>query len=204
MLLLQEPEGSSPMWASLSELPWIDKVGLAVVLLFTCLGVWRGMWWQVVRFLGVILSIAMARALAPRLQPQLEGMVEMDEAVTHGVAWFAVFLGGLILATLFGRLGKKTLEALQLGLFDRIGGAVVGALTGVVIHGALLILASSLTNEGWYASHLKGTHSAHALAQVSQFQLGPLHSEAKEKIFGHWQEQGTGDTLPASTSEGVR
>lgn len=184
-------EAASPaLWSSLVGLPWVDKVGLFLVLVFTALGVWRGMWWQVVRFLGVILSIAMARALAPRLQPSLQQMVGegMSEAVTHGVAWFLVFMVGMLLATLLGRVGKKTLEAMQLGLFDRIGGAFIGALTGVVIHGALLILASSLTNDAWYTSNLRGTRSAMALAQVSQFQLGPLHSEAKEKIFSNWDE----------------
>ncbi len=189
-MLLQETVASRPIWAPFTDLPWVDQVGLVLVVIFTALGVWRGMWWQIVRFLGVILSIAMARALAPKLQPSLQRVAGegMSEAVTHGVAWFSVFMVGLILATLLGMLGKKTLEAMQLGLLDRIGGAVVGALTGGVIHGALLILATSLTNESWYANNLQGTRSARALAEVSQFQLGPLQAEAKEKIFAHWHE----------------
>jgi uncharacterized membrane protein required for colicin V production len=195
MMLLQETAPTQSFWAPFTVLPWVDQVGFVLVVLFTLLGLWRGMWWQVVRFLGVILSIAMARALAPRFQPVLQKVAGegMNEAVTHGLAWFLVFLVGMVLATLLGRMGKKTLEAMQLGIIDRIGGGFVGALTGVVLHGALLILASSLTNETWYSHNLQGTRSAQALAQVSQFHLGPLHAEAKEKIFEHWGEQWQGE-----------
>lgn len=189
-MLLQESTADAPQfWDPFLQLPWIDQVGTVLVILFTCLGIWRGMWWQIIRFLGVMLSIAMARSLAPKLQPVLDRFGDdMDPAVTHGVAWFVVFLAGLILATLFGMLGKKTLEAIQLGFFDRVGGAFVGAMTGGVIHGALLILAAGVTNETWYSSHLQGTTSAKALAQVSHFQLGPLTPEAKEKMFAGWRE----------------
>ncbi|MDA1267134.1 MAG: CvpA family protein [Planctomycetota bacterium] len=196
MILQDVPQAAYKPWhAPFSELPWVDQVGVVLVALFMALGIWRGMWWQIVRFLGVILSIALARSVAPKFQPTLQKVAgeNMSEAVTHGVAWFVIFLGGLILATLFGMLGKKTLEAMQLGVIDRIGGAFVGALTGVVLHGALLILTSSLTDASWYQNNLMGTKSAQALAQVSQYELGPLHSEAKEKIFQGWGEQGPGN-----------
>jgi uncharacterized membrane protein required for colicin V production len=199
-LVLQEAAAPRPFWSFFTDLAWVDRVGMIVIVIFMLLGVWRGMWWQIVRFLGVIMSIALARSLAPSLQPTLAKVTGGTDAVTHGVAWFSIFLGGLVVATLFGMLGKKTLEAMQLGLIDRVGGAVVGALTGVVIHGALLILACSLTSTQWYESNLGGTRSAQALAQVSQYQLGPLHAEAKEKIF-HWGERFQEGAGPSSGAQ---
>lgn len=185
---LQDAAQPQPFWSSFTGLAWVDQVGVFIIGVFVLLGIWRGMWWQIVRFLGVMMSIALARSLAPRLQPTLSNVTGGTDAVTHGVAWFSIFLAGLVVATLFGMLGKKTLEALQLGLIDRLGGAVVGALTGVVIHGALLILTCSLTSPKWIKSHVKGTRSHQILAQVNQYHIGPLHAEAKETIF-HWGAQ---------------
>lgn len=189
-MLLQREAVDAPWYSFFTELQWVDQVGLVLVVIFTLLGIWRGMWWQIVRFLGVILSLALARGLSGELQPALQRMAgdRVSEAVTHGVSWFAIFLAGLVVAMLLGMLGKKTLEAMQLGFFDRLGGAVVGAMTGGVLHGALLILASAFTDDDWKERHLEGTRSGRAVAQVRQFEFGPLSAEAKEKIWGdRWQ-----------------
>ena len=46
--------------SNLSALHWIDQVGLGISALFLALGAWRGLWWQVVRLLGLAAAVAIA------------------------------------------------------------------------------------------------------------------------------------------------
>ncbi len=107
-------------------LPWIDMVGLGLVALFLVLGLVRGLWWQVIRLLGVATAVGLARALSPRFTPTVaESFPELSASITYGLVWFALFVSGLVVASLLGLIGKRALEAMQLGLVDRAGGALV-------------------------------------------------------------------------------
>lgn len=143
----------------ISSLPLIDKVGLGIVGLFFLLGIWRGLWWQVVRLLGVVLAVGLARSVSPQLTPRVQDAMDLSPAMSHGLSWFLLFLTGLVVAALLGLLGKKALDALQLNLMDRIGGAVVGLATGLSLHVALLVLLGGVGPKGFKASYLQGSSS---------------------------------------------
>ena len=143
----------------LTTLPLIDKVGLGVVGLFFLLGIWRGLWWQVVRLLGVVLAVGLARSVSPILTPRVQEALDLSPAMSHGLSWFILFLAGLIVAALLGMLGKKALDALQLNLMDRVGGAVVGVATGLSLHVALLVFLGGVGPAGFKGNHLVGSAS---------------------------------------------
>ena len=49
-------------------LAWIDMVGLGLVALFLVLGLVRGLWWQIIRLLGVAAAVGLSvRTLQRRL-----------------------------------------------------------------------------------------------------------------------------------------
>jgi uncharacterized membrane protein required for colicin V production len=175
-------EGSRPFISV--DMATIDKVGLGLVALFLLLGIWRGLWWQVIRLLGVVAAVVAARTLTPRFTPQIESAIEQSPAVAYGVVWFSLFLCGLVLASLLGMIGKRALEAMQLGLVDRFGGALAGALTGVLLHSALLLLLSGFCTATWSASLLDGTYSEKLLVNVSNRWKLMVDAEAAEKIVG--------------------
>ena len=146
-------------WATVSS-SGVDGVGLVLVSLFALLGIWRGLWWQVVRLIGVLGAVVAARALGPRLADWLGPRAgDMDPTLLGAVCWFGVFLGGLVLVVLIGRFGKTLLEALQLGLVDRFGGAVAGVLTALVLHAVGVAFLLQVTPRVWAAEHLEGTRS---------------------------------------------
>ena len=145
--------------AFLSALPWIDQVGFGVVGLFFLLGIWRGLWWQVVRLLGVVMAVGLARSVSPQLTPRVQEALDLSPSMSHGLSWFLLFLGGLVVAALLGMLGKKALDALQLNLMDRIGGAVVGVATGLSLHVALLVFLGGVGPARFKANHLQGSAS---------------------------------------------
>jgi uncharacterized membrane protein required for colicin V production len=144
----------------LGGLRWIDALGLALVLLFLLFGALRGLWWQIVRFLGIVAVVAVARALAPRVTPLLGGILPgVTARFANGIAWILVSTAGMLVVSLLARLGKKTLEAVKLGTVDRIGGALAGLASGVVLHATILVILCQVGSTAWASSTLEGTKS---------------------------------------------
>jgi len=144
------------------ELPrWLDLVGLGLVALFLILGARRGLWWQVVRLLGLAAVIATARAFAPRISPGLASAIPtLDPRIASGLVWLALLAVGLALIALVGRIGKHTIEAAHLDFVDRAGGALAGALSGALLHGALVLLLILLGPAEWSREAVRDTRSA--------------------------------------------
>lgn len=187
----------------LTGLAWIDQFGLALAGVFLLLGVWRGLWWQVVRLLGVVAAVALARGLSPRFAPGVQETLELDATVAHGLAWMALFLAGLVVASLFGMIGKRTLEAMQLGLVDRAGGAVAGLLTGIVLHLAVLVVLIALAPGGWATRQIEGTRSAFLLDAFSQKAHVLVDAQAAERFPPLLGVRG-GSTPPPAPSSASR
>lgn len=132
------------------QLGWVDLLGLGLVGVFGILGIIRGLWWQVFRLLGIVIAIVLARTLSPRWGPVVgDWLPDVSLGLAHGLTWFGLFLAGLVAASLLGNLGKKSLEAMKLGLVDRFGGLLAGALTGLLIHSAILVALCELTGPSW-------------------------------------------------------
>src|SRR5258708_2333206 len=87
-------------------MPWIDLLGLAVLTLFFVLGAVRGLWWQLIRLLGIVASVSVARALAPRLSPHLASLLPgLSPLFANGLAWLAILIACMIVVSMIGRLG---------------------------------------------------------------------------------------------------
>ncbi len=144
------------------NLAWIDLLGLGLLGAFLILGFVRGLWWQVIRLVGVVAAVLIARAASPTLAPKLVAQwPDLQPRLAHGIAWFGIFLAAMIAATVLGLLGKRLLQAMQLGLFDRVGGAAVGAATGLLVHVAVLVAIVQLGSEPFVARTISGTTSEH-------------------------------------------
>lgn len=147
-----------------AAVPWLDIVGLVLVLTFLVLGAMRGLWWQIVRLLGVIATFCVARALAPRLGPGVEHLLPaLGTRGAHGLIWAAVLLLGMVVVTLIGRAGKASLEGVELGPLDRAGGALFGAASGLCVHVALVLLVCHFASTEFVGKTVRGTQSQNVL-----------------------------------------
>lgn len=165
------------------SLPWIDMVGLGLVALFLILGLVRGLWWQVIRLLGVVTAVGLARALSPRFTPTVaESFPELSASITYGLVWFALFVSGLVVASLLGLIGKRALEAMQLGLVDRVGGGLAGAVTGLLFHAAVLVVLCGLGTEAWTERTMEGTKSAVLLDTLARRAPLIMDVQAAERV----------------------
>lgn len=181
-------------WPALwSELGVVDQVGLVLVLGLSLLGLWRGLWWQVMRLIGVAGSILLARSLAPPCVALLlsEGP-SVDPRLVQGGTWLVLFLAGLGTAALLGRFGRRMLEALQLSLFDRLAGALIGALTGLAAHLALVVVLVHLGPADWVESTFPGTWSE-GLLHLSSERLPLVGAAGDDSVLEellHWEQRG--------------
>ena len=153
--------------ASGLELSWIDWVGLGLAGLFMLLGIFRGLWWQVIRLLGLVGSVALARTFSAPWGALLEEQSDLSSEVATGIVWVGLFLIGIILTAVLGTLGKRSLEAMQLGLVDRFGGLMAGLATGALLHVAWLVVLAHLGPQPWTADRLEGTYSRGLLQAVT-------------------------------------
>jgi len=195
------------MQSSSLDLAWVDTIGLIVLGIMFVLGAFRGLWWQVIRLVGITGSVLIARALSPPLAPFVQdAFPELDSRVAAGGVWFIVFILALSAATLLGVLGRKLLTTMQLGLADRAGGALAGLLTGTLVHLAIVATVVQLAPAAWVTNNFGGTYSETALEVAStQWELIVGHDARREldKLFksgGAEPVDGAQPTVPANAT----
>lgn len=142
------------------ELPWVDWVGLALLLAFGLLGAWRGLWWQLFRVLAVAVCLGLARAFSPLAAGKLLGLApKLNPGVVELFSFLLIFVLALKLASLLGKLGANALKAMQLRPLDRLAGLLLGLLTGLAVHSAGVVGLRSLGPTVWAQESLSGSRS---------------------------------------------
>ena len=190
----------SPCFAAI-DWRWLDVLGLVVVTFFLLIGAYRGMWWQVIRLLGIVAAVSVARAAAPRLAPQLfAAFPDISLRVASGIVWTIVILLGLLAVALIGRLGKVTLDAAQMGSIDRVGGALAGGLTGAMIHAAIVLCLCQTASAEWSVAQVNGTTSQRLVDSLGRKLPLFLDAQAQETL-DPWLSRRTAPTQ--STGLGV-
>lgn len=186
---------------ALANLAPIDLVGLGLVAALVLLGLWRGLWWQVIRLLGVVFAVAMARVFSPSAGTWIQDTwPDLPARLANGASWVSVFLVALAAASLIGLLGQRLLEVMQLGIVNRLGGGFFGALTGLLVHLALLVVLCQLAPEGFLAKHVSGTYSERLVQQAGQNWRVVLGAEAADELERALERIGAGEGEPAAPS----
>ena len=76
------------------ELGAFDWIGLVIVSVFVLLGIWRGLWWQVIRLVGLVASVALARTFSAPWGVALQENSDHSSEVSTGLVWLGLFLIG--------------------------------------------------------------------------------------------------------------
>lgn len=156
LLLLQDADPESTRAA----LGGLDLVGLGIVGLLVVLGIARGLWWQVIRLVGIVAAVVVARLYGgPAAEWIVNRWPDLSPRLAYGAGWLGVFLGTMAVATVIGMLGHRILEAMQLGLANRLAGGLLGAATGVVVHLALIVGICQLAPSSFVERNVVGTYS---------------------------------------------
>lgn len=165
------------------ELAGLDLVGLGLVLVLVVLGLARGLWWQLIRLAGIVAAVVVARTFGAEVADQFASRwPELSPRLAHGGAWALLFLGTLVVATLAGMLGHRLLEALQLGLANRLGGGLLGAATGLALHLALVVALCQLAPTSFVERTVAGTYSERLYVVAGERWKGLLNPVAAAEV----------------------
>lgn len=122
-----------------------DVVMLVVLLLSTVIGAWRGLVFELMSLMGWFAAYFVAQwgtlVVSPHVPVGVPG-----SPLNHAATFALIFLMALIVWGLLARLLKALINATLLGGFDRLLGALFGALRGLVV---LLAVAAVVTRTPW-------------------------------------------------------
>ncbi|HOX25076.1 MAG TPA: CvpA family protein [Candidatus Krumholzibacteria bacterium] len=157
------------------------SIWLCVVLIALCgfLG-WRGgIVRRVVELLGVVVAIVGSARLASTVAPWLDARLPMGEAtalVAAYVVLFAVFLVAVLLAA---RGVAALVHRAPLGWIDRAGGALCGALIGLLLVSVALIAVGQTRLGG----PVRETFTRHPVGNVI-YRAAPAVYQGARWLFG--------------------
>ena len=138
----------------------IDLIGIGLLALLVGLGLWRGLWWQALRLVGLVAAVLVARIFSPETSLWvMEQWNDLPYRLAHGLAWLVIFLLTLGAASILGMLGQRIIEAMQLGWANRIGGGLLGAATGVLVHLVAVVLVVQLAPARFIETQVAGTYT---------------------------------------------
>ena len=123
------------------ELPWIDFVLLAVLLVSVVVGIVRGFVFEVMSLAGWLVAWFGAQWLAREVAPQLP-LGTPGSPLNLGLAFALCFVAVLLVWALLARLVRLLVQATPLTVPDRLLGAGFGALRGAVLLLAVAVLVA--------------------------------------------------------------
>ncbi|HEY7270939.1 MAG TPA: CvpA family protein [Dehalococcoidia bacterium] len=119
---------------------WVDAVILATLAWFTYAAFNAGLIREVITIIGAVFAVALAGLFYTDLAKDVDVAIKSPD-VSRLVA-FGIIFGATLLATqLIAIFLKQAASLLFLGLFDSLGGAVIGLLKGFILVEIALIVA---------------------------------------------------------------
>jgi membrane protein required for colicin V production len=129
----------------------VDYLLVAVVLVSTLVGFWRGFTTEALSLLTLLAAVGLAWTFATALAPGLGGVAEAGE-VRLWVARVIIFVAVLIVGGLVSWLARKLVRQTGLSGLDRVLGAAFGVLRAAVLIGLGVIVLefAEVDQESWW------------------------------------------------------
>lgn len=123
----------------------VTSVVIALIVLFFFIdGIRRGLFRAVFEIAGLIAAFVCGYYFGHRIAEALAGSLRVSQPALLYFFSFVVFIAVVVVFHLVGLVIQKIVSATVLGPVDRIGGAVFGALKGVLVVSLLLVILAWL------------------------------------------------------------
>lgn len=126
----------------------LDITILAILAVFTILGIYWGLIRQVLALTGLIVGIAMAGRYGPVVSDWLTSFTSND-TLAGVVGFVLVLLGVSAAASLVASLLRMFVGLLFLGWLDHVLGSVLGLIQGLLASATLLVVAVTFPLPLW-------------------------------------------------------
>jgi membrane protein required for colicin V production len=190
---------------------WVDLLIAAVIAWTVFRGLSAGLIRQAVMLLAVVLGIVLAGRLYDDLAANLDFLID-DQTTRELIAFVAIAAGVMVAGSVLAAVLKTTASMLMLGPLDRLGGAVLGLLRGLLyVQLGLIALAVFPVSEDASRAVDESTIAPLFLDTVPLAQFGlpdefnnPLQQlESWRETLGAIMPEGFPDALPAGAGPPV-
>jgi len=159
----------------------LDIIVLAIILILTVIGWWKGLVKQFFGLAGIVAGYILALKF---YQPAAKLLTGFHPATARIIGFVAVFLACLLAAHLMGWIVGRLTAGSKLGFLNRVGGALLGFLKGcVVVCILVVILAAFLSpDHGLFKGSRTVKHILPAAAMLKKVTRGDIKAKYNEKI----------------------
>ncbi len=120
-----------------------DLVMLAVIVVATVFGAWKGMAWQIASLASLVVSYFVALRFSERLAPYISAEVPWNRFLAMLLLYLATSMG----IWMMFRYVSGAMERVKLREFDRQIGGLFGAAKGVLLCVAITFFAVTLSTD---------------------------------------------------------
>ncbi len=131
----------------MQALHWLDLVIVAIIAWLTFRAISIGLIREAVTAVSVIGGALLAGHFYAELADDIAFAIE-DETWREFVAFAAIFAGAIVVGQIAALLLRRAARMLLLGAADRVGGAVFGFITGLIVVEVLLLAAITFPVSG--------------------------------------------------------
>jgi membrane protein required for colicin V production len=164
----------------------LDIIIIAAVIFFLIRGIFRGIVREIGSLAGVVLGIWLANAYHPTLALLLKSFIPPGKYLPL-IAFALIFLVVLVLCNLLGWLLKKLFQRIFLGWMDRILGACLALLKGIILSYLIIVLATFLVPRD--SSLVKQSRLAPVIVSAYQAMVELIPKGSHEKLKKSFEAQ---------------
>lgn len=117
---------------------WLDIIIIVLIAVPAFIGLKAG----IIKALFTVAGVIVGVVLAGRFSDSLAGVLTFisDSGIAKVVAFAIILIAVMIIATVAAKLVKWAVSAVLLGWIDRLGGAILGLVLGMIFCGAVLTM----------------------------------------------------------------
>lgn len=119
-----------------------------VILGFGVMGFRDGVVKRVLEIVGLLVTLVLTARFAAAALPWMQEHTGLSEGPALLITWAVLFIAGFVLTKLLASLLSKLIRLTILGWVDRWGGALLGALIGVLFCSVVLVALNQITGDG--------------------------------------------------------
>jgi membrane protein required for colicin V production len=132
---------------------WADILIIALLVISAGIGIYRGMFKEVLSLVNWIAAFIIAQSFWPAFDHVLKPIMQDASSIRAPLAWAILFVCSILVGSLIQRIVLEVVRVTGLTGSDRALGAVFGLLRGIVIIVLLLIFMPMLidfTQDTWW------------------------------------------------------
>lgn len=127
---------------------WIDITILIILLMALVRGYSLGIIRQICVLLGMLMGLLLAGQLGEEIEPILKTQLQFPAPMVKPIAYIAAFLLIYLCFIVLGRMLRKLLQSMHLGIINRVLGAFFGALKWMTFISLCIMLMETLDKKG--------------------------------------------------------